>query len=136
MNKTITSFVLSLMLLCSLSTFAQTDSDSCYVYTYLHWLGKGAKYQVRLIQDFGDEGKGFENEAGEPLVFPNFMSALNYAIEKEGWEVFQISNINPFNGLIKREQYAILRKCMQKNESASYRVSEVKAEKNNKKKNH
>ena len=81
---------------------------------------------MQLTQNLGDEGVDLTNEAGETLVFKNFMSALNYAIEKDDWEVFQISKINPFNGYFKTEQYAILRKIMKKDESTVYRESSIK----------
>lgn len=116
-------FAITFLLVCTLTLKAQ---DSCYVYTYLHWFGSGAKHQVQLTEDLEKEGTDFVNEAGETLVFKNFMGALNYAIANGKWEVYYISTINPFNGMFKREQYAILRKRMAKTESVEYRKAEPK----------
>lgn len=120
-----------LLALIAITSSVVKAQDSCYVYTYLHWMGNGAKHQVQLTQDLEEEGRDFVSETGETLVFKNFMCALNYAVANENWEVFYVSTINPFNGYFKREQYAILRKCMSKNESATYR--ELEAEKPRKK---
>ena len=97
---------------------AQTP-DSCYVYTKLHWAPTMTKYvaQIQLNPDCDDMDIVHEN--GEVLSFKNIYHALNY-LSTKGWELVEMSKINPDNNMFTAQQYAIIKKKYPITEAAQY----------------
>lgn len=115
-------FILILILaLSSFTSIAAERSETCYVYGYLRWVSKIAKYSAKL--DFGVEAMSdIENDKGEKLKFVSFLNALNY-MSSNDWEVIEVSFGNPNHSEAytdAAEKYALIRKKMTKAEAAKY----------------
>ena len=112
-------FFLFLMLAANLTIIAAEPIDSCMVYGYLRWTPSATKYAAKLELGPGKDLEDIKNSSGEKLIFQSFLNALNY-MSSEGWEVLEISPLNPENNSFTKEQYAIIRKKMMRTEASLF----------------
>lgn len=102
-----------------LTITAAEPADSCMVYGYLRWSPSAVKYSAKLELGPGRDLEDIKSTTGDKLKFQSFLNALNY-MSSEGWDVVEISPLNPENNSFTQEQYAIIRKKMSKGEAAPF----------------
>jgi len=117
--KLFKSIILIAVLLCSANAVAQERNDSCFVYGYLRWSPSLTKYSAKLQMGPDDDLTDVLSDNGEKLKFHTFLNAVNY-MSMTGWEILEISPVNPDKGTFVKEQYAIIRKLMPKADAAKY----------------
>lgn len=93
--------------------------DSCMVYGYLRWSPSVTKYSAKLELGPGRDLEEIVSATGDKLKFQSFLNALNY-MSSQGWDVVEISKLNPEHNTFTQEQYAIIRKKMSKDEAAPF----------------
>lgn len=103
------------LVIVSQQAFAQ--SDSCYVYTQIHWAPAMTKY-VAQIQDEKGEFNIPTDDSGKKLYFYSIMNAINYYSSK-GWELVDLY-YRKGDQISELQQYAIIKKKMSKSESEKY----------------
>lgn len=103
------------LIIVSQQAFAQ--SDSCYVYTQIHWAPATTKY-VAQIQDEEGEFNIPTDDSGKKLYFYSIMNAVNYYSSK-GWE-FVDMYYRKGDQISELQQYAIIKKKMSTAETEKY----------------
>ena len=109
----------------SLSAIAQTNSEDCYVYSYLHFAGKGYKAHGGMILSVSsEEGFPILGPDNEELTFSTWRAAMSY-LTTLGWEFVCIDYNNP-EAVNAKDRYILIRKKTTKDEAVSLSLPETK----------
>lgn len=117
MKKLLLSIVVAVF--AALTVCAQDSAESSYVYTYLHWSGKGYKaYGGMLLLNPSSSDQPITDAEGATLEFPNWTYAMNY-LATQGWEFVCFDEQNP-ESIGQKDRYILIRKKMARDEAAPY----------------
>lgn len=110
MKKILTLIVLALSLAIPAAISAQSpDTESCYIYSYLHFAGKGYKaYGGKILSINSTEEQPILSADNTEIKFATWTAAMSY-LTTLGWEFVCIDEHNP-DAINAKDRYILIRK--------------------------
>lgn len=119
MKKALTIITLAISLALPATISAQSaDMDSCYVYSYLHFAGRGYKaYGGKILSINSTEEQPILSADNTEIEFATWTAAMSY-LATLGWEFVCIDDHNP-EIVSQNDRYILIRKRATKEEAVS-----------------
>lgn len=120
MKRIATIITLVMMLACSTTLSAQSAGTDicCYVYSYLHFAGKGYKaYGGKILSINSTEERPILSADNTEIKFASWTAAMSY-LTTLGWEFVCIDDHNP-EIVSPKDCYILIRKQATKEEAVS-----------------
>lgn len=119
MKKIISILALAISLALPATISAQSaDTDSCYVYSYLHFAGRGYKaYGGKILSINSTEEQPILSADNTEIEFATWTAAMSY-LTTLGWEFVCIDEQNP-EAVNAKDRYILIRKRTTRGEVVS-----------------
>ena len=119
MKKAFIILALAISLALPATVSAQsTSTDSCYVYSYLHFAGKAYKaYGGKILSINSTEEQPILSADNTEIEFATWTAAMSY-LTTLGWEFVCIDDHNP-EIVSQKDRYILIRKLTTKEEASA-----------------
>ena len=119
MKRILTAIAIAIPLALPSTISAQSaDTDSCSIYSYLHFAGKGYKaFGGKILSINSTEEQPILNTDNTEIKFSTWTAAMSY-LSTQGWEFVCIDDHNP-EIVSQNDRYILIRKRATKEEAVS-----------------